>query len=371
MNSTDVETQVPGAVPSREEQLAALLAKLAGNQSFRICRGRLGDSPLDTAYKSMPISDGEPLVWTRRGILDDLDIFWGHARVMISLVAQYRRDGWKVAEAELKAALEGRHVIWGETVPIEQTTPITMVMVRPKVGLRLLKWMVTHKCEQLVQHIKFRKGLNEGVYDAELEELFATYPTLEKRTEPWFSGGCSHYWQGNSIFAGVYRDQRGDIFDNFNLQAEGEIGLGIHEDQLETKVLDGEGHYFAYVFIGKDQGEIMSKFKRDDQSDVATWQFDLPTLDIGHLRSSASVRFSNDFVIGLHPEDEHERWKDYNRSYVSKGFSQGFGAIIHRKKVDCGFGDKAYPEAYRLSSRGEPSSDGKLRMIFKPHALKD
>lgn len=316
--STD---QVPEEVPSAEAQLDALRLKLAGNAAFGRLRGRLGRP---TVQLMLECGNGQSRVSAKQEWAELASAM----AVMQTLLAQYRRDGWGVAEHELSRALsvEG-YIITGETVPFEETEPYTIFMVDPDLTFDMI---------QLLQG-------------------WAHVDTYRDEDQPRF-------WQrlrDEGKIRDLYPYARGIIKGlTFPTTSSEDNGFGVWEDliiafgrrlQIPTKPsgrettdlipcnisnfrgcsdwreLTAENRLISNCACGFgkpcEQSRLLAAFGREDQRRIASWQFHLPKV-MGFQRADRPYT-----VVFYHPS-EQPRWEKERPQFASRGVSHGRGAIV-------------------------------------------
>lgn len=98
-------------------------------------------------------------------------------------------------------------------------------------------------------------------------------------------------------------------------------GSQLFEDDKLVVPFDvqDKSNCFAFWFQA-DQGKVLSNFDRKVQSQVATWQFHIPT--------QIWEKKGQQLHFGIHPEVEHSVWQGEFSNYCSKTPSHGWGAIF-------------------------------------------
>ena len=131
----ETKTEVKKEVPSRQEQLVWLRNYLMGNKTFGSLRaGRFRKDALSILYE---VSQGDN--WGPMDFCRGWDEHVAEARIMGNKLAQLKRDGWNDAFRELESALNGAYVIEGEDIPLEQTTPVTILVFEPELTFDLFR----------------------------------------------------------------------------------------------------------------------------------------------------------------------------------------------------------------------------------------
>ena len=106
-------------VPEKQDQLKALMAKLTGHQAFHRCRGEMmGILSFKNAIEMMKnISPTQ--------FLNKWDSITGDVRILLSILAQFKRDGWDFAADCLEKALtDPTYLFPGEEIPMFKSTNI-------------------------------------------------------------------------------------------------------------------------------------------------------------------------------------------------------------------------------------------------------
>jgi len=318
--------------PSRLEQLVWLREKLMGNNAFCALRGNSRKSPSSVVYDVFKKRGATPTDFCR--VWDE---FHAQGRIMGNLLAQLKRDGWTDAYRELEEALDGHHVIEGEDVPLEQTTPVTILMFEPELTFDLFRWAVSHKKKDAVEHFT-------GVCpDIELGSLESRMPSLRKYFEKidWDSFGQAY--TDTVQLRSRCRKAIEDIDD----------GLWFRDDQLSTDgKFFGRGRLFGFVFVDKSQAKILSAFSREEQKHLATWRINVPSILVKSSRGCPKL-------LGFHEESCHS---SYGKApfFASRGVTCGMGASLITDR------DSIYPRGkYALHLYGDKPVDGKFRIAFK------
>jgi hypothetical protein len=278
---------------SEENQLQLLREKLMGNQAFAACRGNFGS--IGDIYRGVEEKAKSPT-----HVLGQWDEFFGKVRIMVNILAQFQRDGLEVAHEQLLNALESPTYLFpGETVPLEQTSPVTFLLLEPKKTLLFLRWLLEGHWVELRNYI-------HGKECGELtKQLYAEFPTLE-----------AHVRQNTSAYIGrdlcaAFKDAIVGSFPSKAIRRLKEAELVWHQwdDDVELRDLP-----IAFS-LAEEQSEVMKLFGRRDQKRLTAWQFNPPKI------------YAKNYV-GLHPVSIHEGLKDKSPALVSRGTSQGLGGII-------------------------------------------
>jgi hypothetical protein len=311
--------QVPEGVPSREEQLADLRKRLLGNKDFAKVRGL--EQGLVPALIDLVDDAKSPTQFVK-----NWDEVSSTLRIVGEWLASYRRDGWDCAFLHLFRALkDNTYILPGETVPLDQTIPVTVVMFDPNDVLWLLDWIVTHPDNEGKLNVFriLREDLKPLVdsyvqIPEHMNRLFQLLPSLERKGESIVDA-----WKRDLLDSkiGTWR-QNGFLEHQWDFLPPKEWspetycgGLrpppGIFKNQFLTCLP------LAFVFRGS-QAETLAQFPRERQHQIASWQFDMPV----------ALGDSGEYLIGFHPKDEQELWRREFPSLVSKGTSCDRGAVI-------------------------------------------
>jgi hypothetical protein len=332
----------------REEQLELLLNKLAGHKSFAFCRGNFYSDPSIVLAKGRSPSETERL-WDERS---------AHIAIMLSMLAKFQRDGLIVACDELRKALMGGYVIEKETIPLEHTTPVTVLMFEPSIVLPLIKWALMHTLEQYKQFALQRHDLVNR--DPELGSLYLQLPELEYHLSEWenvTNFSPNNLYNGLMFaFEPVFEGWLKDMESVLPYQAYHFVKLRLHNCG-QNQVL-AAGHCFGVLLIGEQQDKVLGAIPRDKQDQVATWRFDIPSVLLRKIEGGGG---HSDFSFGFHPEDEHARWRNMYPSFVSRGFQHGYGGVMLPR--DRSEGD-VVSRSYLLPWKGVLPADAKFRILF-------
>ena len=245
------------------------------------------------------------------------DLTWAQG-----LIARLERDGHSVAATELASALRyPRHQMLSETVPVEKTVLVTIVVPRPDIVLPLLSWL------KAMRHSKddFRLAISGA--EGARPDLVAFF----KAASPLFSvtmedASPLDYGVTTQLLDWYRKQVGGPMVDEIVARLpKSEHRRDWASYRLHMHCLEGGREkgcsqlspMLGWVFR-KSQKQVLSAIDRDKQGQFATWQIDLPE------------RYDDTYggiAFGLHPESEHELWKRRYRSLVSHGLQHGYGAI--------------------------------------------
>lgn len=320
--------QVPENVPSREEQLSSLRKELIGNSAFSGCRGKWNsDGLLDLVEKN-----DSPTQFCQKW-----DKFSGYFRIMGNLLAKYRRDGWQYAADALEKALRcSLNLLPGETIPLEMTEPVTIVMLDPERTLVLLNWLLESDPVTLNSFIRELSGENpEMEVDIWTRKLFELFPSLVEKEHERIR---LNKYPGSELIE-AYSEHVLKKFPKIRTSSRLEFEHGQYSSHVEFW-----NNTVAYAVLAS-QKEVLKMFSRDEQEMLATWSFNIPKdylqvcINAGEFRSTKIS-----FDVGFYSENEHELWKKEFPMMVSNGFSNGLGAIIDppdRVDLTCGQVDRS------------------------------
>lgn len=344
--------QVPegNTTVTADQQLAILREKLMGNQAFAVCRGKF-DHQVSRLNTELLDSTDSPT-----SFLIQWDDFFGKARVMSNLLAQFKRDGLTVAQNELEKALKNKgYILPGETVSIEETQPMTVLMLDPERTILMLKWIIEGHWIDLDHYLEWRDGKmkDRGFFQNEpherVKKLFEMFPTLEKHSRV---RKARRDYEGQDLRS-AYDDTVLKSFSkevqNVLKEADGRcLKYGQFNDHIEM-----ERHPFVYVFMA-EQSEVLRIFSREEQARIATWQLDVPKL------------VGNNCHIGVHPEGLHEEEQINHPALTSKGCSNFLGVSVitenpvvwsdkpkpaHQYKTFAKFGENGQPYGIVFDSK--------------------
>ncbi len=304
-----------------KNQVAELQEKLRGHQIFGELRGNAGSliGSIDQALNQSA---------TPTEFCTNWDSLSAQLRVIGNLMATLKRDGKSEAlEALRESLVDPLYVFQGETIPLEKTSPVTLVMFDPKRTLAMLRWILECHWQNLDNYL-FNEDFFLERQKVQTTELFQLFPSLEKASRMRSQLGEYEGWE----LAYAYQV---DVLNKFNIPAgfdpmsiawgqyndhfELSYGLGgtkvrrMSDDEPEIKCL----HHFAFL-VPVDQKDVLSHFTRQEQGNIATWQFRV------HPESVVNQR-----EVGLHLEPEHADWQGRKRTYASLGVSNGFGAVLN------------------------------------------
>lgn len=302
-----------------EAELALLRRKLAGNRSFRACRGNFNHfhtkSLLDTGTPSQILARFARWVAARK--------------VMLNLLATLKRDGHMTAYEELTAALHHTDfVITGEVIPLENTESGVLVIPNLYQALTVIQWLYTSSRQDAVQWIRSRKGVVDPTDTSLVARMFREIPSFARQLHIG-----NHMYQNDSsptmhletnagfydtliaalnvIPNGFHRVYANQSYNDFNLLEDFPIGALISKVQL---------------------ADILRLFNRHEQKKLSVWRFNYPQTHSSLIARSARKGPLKQQFVGLHPESEHDGWKKLWPSLTSINCTNGWGAVLLTKE---------------------------------------
>jgi hypothetical protein len=317
------------------EELDQLRPQLEGNKVFGRSRGTWNISQADVAEKLLDNYE------TIDELNEQADRVCKDFKIMLLMQHRLMLRGQYWARRELVQALQEQYYLLpGENFPLEETEPVTMLVYEPDITLPLIQWIVTADHCFLFQLLDKRdlENLRSTSHNFEhslalsqklLESLPSLPALLDHRKHDWDSENKRHVLKWESkILAAYYLD----VVSKYPLLSKGKSIISADKNFRLSwdvkKVLNsfrpGEFESVDYRVLGSLvfleaglQKEVLSKFSRDQQKHVATWQFVVPKcIDWSYQK------------VGLHQESEHEEMRRQRMSLVSKGLAAGFGAMI-------------------------------------------
>lgn len=335
------EKQVP---ENTNNQVTELQEKLRGHQIFGELRGNAGSlvGSIDRALDQSA---------TPTEFCTNWDSLSAQLRVIGNLMATLKRDGKSEAlEALRESLVDPLYVFQGETIPLEKTSPVTLVMFDPKRTLAMLRWILECHWQNLDDYLKGEEFFSER-HKVQTIELFKLFPSLEAASRMRSQCGDYEGWE----LAYAYQV---DVLQKIKLPTgfvPMTIPYGQYNDHFEfsdshhalTKKVNEDGpvvkclHHFAFL-VKADQKDVLSHFTREEQENIATWQFRVHPESVEHQCE-----------VGLHLETEHEEWQGRKRTYASLGVSNGFGGVLNP------------PDKYELYVQSNPVRDGSFRVTLR------
>jgi len=334
--------QVPEGKLDREAQLSLLTERLQGHQIFGRQRGRMG--PIMDWLDDMIGDTDNPTEF-----LSQFDSSVSDFRVMANMLAVLKRDGHDLAYAELKHVLRARNsFLPGETVPVEVTRPITIVMLDPDRTMLFVNWMLMvgrHWDHEGFRRTKAFADMSPAIpktvpspsstfYQKISQQMLDSFPRLAEILRRRYSSMDICYdWIGWQAYEAYYDA----IEDQGLFPPAGGVGLRVemhqHDHEIESIISTSdysarELHFLntyatsmIYLVEG-DQATVLAQYSREQQKNITTWQINVPKDYVmnydGHVLP----------YVGLHLEDEHESQKRHDKVFCSLGVNNGLGARI-------------------------------------------
>ena len=318
-------------VPDLETQIAELRQRLTGHQIFARRRGksRILTALLEEMLKGRDSPSAALRAW---------DALLADGRVLLSLMAQLERDGRSTSVEELTEALRDPSFFFtGETVPIEQTTPLTVVMPDPERTLLMVEWVLRNRDpDNLFAHLDGYTDdqgfCNNAGCDCDLtERLIAAFPSMKEVAEELSNRATV---AGEVIALAHIKEVTCSlpIIDGIPLS------LAPNRDQGNQMIFAGrhdecwlKGHwrqpgYLAYVVPGEQQA-VLRQFDRQTQKRLATWQLRLPTVRWERMQLIDPADGPPPYYLWVVPETEHKDNQRRYPAYSSPGCSHGFGLL--------------------------------------------
>jgi len=322
------------------EEIAELRNYLQGNEAFGRIRGKCGY--LFSRFSSDILDDGMSPSQT----VKQYDQFVSDMRIFLRKLAVFKRDNKMEAYRHLeKALVSSNYVLPWETYPVEETSPLTLLMFEPEKTLFMVKWIMNCSWMDLDRYLEDPEKFKQYLGDEEVRKtrrftarLFEEFPRLEefsriRKRRREYEGWellAAHTEEAISSFADLPDDLYGMS-----------VAMGTFNDHLEVtsrhhtiaKPSEDEeisiGDQFLFAFEG-EPGEVLSHFSRDEQERIATWYMEPPRRllepsdfdyrDLAHLH------------IGLHLEGEHEEFQEQYPALSSNSASHGLGAVLLEHK---------------------------------------
>ena len=333
--------QVPGSknqdvkTLTEEEQMEILRQKLMGHEVFGKTRGRLNIGLLDImqwiiAKKESPASAKKKL-----------EKYFGNAMVMFTLLCQLKRDGHDFAYEQLCRVLEKNLFLQGEDFPLQDKSPLTLMIIDPELIFRIMKifFCLNYKRQEIwfnyARHCTY-------VFQEELpkmQELISIFPALKQAIAMYYNDAAKKDWScdSNKNNLGRFISEKA-LYENLALCLERHLlNLGFnpainfsndltYSESARLSNINCENYItrgYCAGFEGLDQKEVLAQYSREKQKHIATWQIDLPVLIREH------PRFYNDLTLffGFHPEAKHADIKKKAPAFSSKGISHDYGVV--------------------------------------------
>lgn len=307
-------------------EIEELKKQLEGNQIFARRRGKFGDiAPF--------LAEIVQVLPSPTAFCEEWDEIASDAKVLGNLLAKLKRDGKMNAFNALRSSLvSSEYLFMGESVSLEKTVPVTLLMLEPAKTMTMIQWFL--ECYRKISIEDFLDGKTVEETDAlkQTNILFELFPSLHDAVRERMHSrrdypGWDFLYAYSVDVVNKYSDASQKMVEKGIKSIGAKIAWRQFDDDLELyengsrTVNDGQcvylSYYFALVLIA-DQKEVLSHFSRKQQRSIATWQF--------HVCPELIV--NSDFKVGLHPEYEHEDWQRKFPAYASCGVSAGWGAFL-------------------------------------------
>lgn len=306
----EVSKQPLETTVSPEIQLQELRTTLSSHGIFKELRGRFGGTPYDKFLEG-----GSPTETVR--LFND----WaGKQRVMLQLLAKYQRNGWMVAYNELHSALfDSSHVITGEDVAAEKTTPGTLIIVDFEKVALIARWAQTTTRDDVEYLLSHDGELNpeRRPRGALTKKLFEAVPEFQK------------FWSSNPSYG--RRDtcptqiREKDVRDYWTRI----IRYAKYRERLFLFVNGGywrDGYAVGAFIRDSKPRDVLKLFSRKERKRISAWSFNYPTAIDRDIPALGRDWYR--MWIGFHEQSEHEKWRQQWPNFVSTHANHGFGAIM-------------------------------------------
>jgi len=298
---------MPGEKVSNEAQLAWLVEKLTGHPSFHALRGRL-EQPAISFMIGHVAADG-----SRRASQEKFRQFTEDIILIQSIIAKLERDGWTYALKQLKLALTiSGYLFPEETIPIDQTTHMLLIIPNAPQTLAVLQWAKEYMPSVTPSTVALGKA----------ELLFPYLPSLSSILEE--IGG---QWEDQKT---IYIDI--DHFSTaFSRAVNKDLSLPkrpkIHRSEggflFPSRVHSPYVDEYGWLIPLDRQKDFLSQIPRPDQDKLTTWHFHLPEAAIHGQFRGGTAHIS----IGIHPAEEHSHWQKTHPAFTSADTKEEHGAI--------------------------------------------
>ena len=306
------EPEVKVSVPSVEEQLIDAREKI---KTFASLRGKLGCNSLDYALRTSKSPSHFRRIWDEQiELMED-------SRAVGTQMAMYKRDGWNVAFRVLYDALSNSSYNIPGEMPREQTYPCTLVILDPEKTFVLLRWLLNARYCELEEYMLRKDVPSLEVLNMEYWypvsqytlDLFKAFPSLEEFILEKEEDGL---YKGYELCA-AYRADVLRQFDDFKDFGYYTKPLSLSRLKFQDGIEEVDTLTFGFMFLW-DTNKVFELFPRKDQDRLATWSFD--------LTKSTTLNIE---TIGIHPENEHERWERAVPGLMSRNVTHGYGATVN------------------------------------------
>ncbi|MFZ5365147.1 MAG: hypothetical protein ACOZBH_03040 [Patescibacteria group bacterium] len=314
------EKQVP-----EEQQFEFLRQKLLGNEAFGRVRGTLGlipDDELGILGTALAASES-PTNFCQRWDQVSSDL-----RVFGNMLACFNRDGWEAASRELtRTLLDKTYRLPGETVPLHETEPVTVVVFDFSRTLTMIRWIRCAHWGDLNDYIREINDDRESVavkgdwFERNIPrqltiQLYESFPDLFR----YIREGSGEY-----DYLDLVQSYRNHALGDIDTSQLSKIGYFLRLAWQTYNVRFAIAGLCLGYFCRTDQAEVLSRFSRQQQNRIATWTVRLPRVLLEEQKISS-------LWIGFHPEQVHEDWKNVSNVYASLGCSNGYGVVVMNGK---------------------------------------
>lgn len=291
-------------VPEFTKEEMSFLNKMLGSGAFQECRGKLEHSILSYILDEIEKSDSPT------NFLKNFDNFFGKVRIVANSLAQLKRDD-KSGLYEIDSCDDSlfsqlcfslrspNYVFPDEVISLEEARPVTILMLNPQRVLLMLKWINS-------KHFGLRKEKDKSFNDF-TNGVMQAFPILKLYAQHAISSNnYSEYYVAQALSDDVVTK-----FSNLETKLK-DVGWLILDSGLQLEDIEMWGYHWLYYFEGQ-QSDILKRFTRQEQKNIASWQFNLSKRIIKPC-------------IELHPGNIHPIYK---KRYLgtSKGVSKGIGAL--------------------------------------------
>jgi len=313
---------------SEEKQLEMLRSKLAGHRAFAKCRGWFGNFPVEDILGTTMNEIQSPIA-----VLRSFDEWYSPRRIMFDMLAVLKRDGHGHAYRELhKALTDPRFVITGEEIPLQYRESGVLIIPDLPDALLLARWLYTSKREDAAHWVATGSLPRDSHASPELtQKLFEVFPNFAKHFDrPWPRGEFRPY--GVKTCPSFWRDERNHGvysklchgFDRSRFSTAGLVWAHYGIEGTRQEKWDNQ-RSLGYFVCNTDVPEVLKLFTREEQKRLSVWRFNYPKCNADMF---GTENFPRGLVIGLHPEDEHSRWRKLWPCYTSSGCTSGLGAVL-------------------------------------------
>lgn len=305
-------------VPGRLEQVRTLMEKLQGHKAFARLRGKMGvyfPKLVDGLFQKST----SPTAFCR-----EWDRVAADVRVVGDLLVKLRRDKLDDAAIELLSALHNpTYTFPGETIPIEETMPVTVLIIDFPRTLAMIKWI-------RAAHWMDLNAALDGEDCGKLTcDLFKQFPSLPRYSHERRRNGDYEGWDLEAAYTkDALKDESQDVQGSFAMAIRRyplQIANGTYNDHLEVGQRSGTWIRFGYLLLG-EQDQVLRNVPRELQSNISTWFCRVPARILGENPQH--------LYFGFHPEQRHEEWQHEANAFSSIGCSHGHGMVVLNRDYD-------------------------------------